>query len=280
MRLAQINNLTNEQIYELYLQEKNERYLDLIAVKNKNYIRSLANDIVRKRAFYNNFLDSEDLEQEGYLGFREGLNRYNIETKNKIITYCRDWAKKYMFQYCDKNEKLVYHPQWVKRAVAGAMPKSMLRTDYNLSVVKNYNESLVSIEDVEIEERVSLIGNVNYDYLRLIASQFSEIENSYIDLLWDNGVSAFKTNKKVKEVVSKIKDIYETLKSEALFVLPLERNGEFLMSVETYDFWQNGTCGDKYHRYNANDIYKIEKERIGFIEKKISNNFINLKIER
>lgn len=296
--------MSNEDVYEEYILDNDPRYLDIIALKNKPYIKVLAKKIALvQTSFPSSIVEIDDLEQEGFLGFREGLDKYKKDSGNKILTYCKWWADKRMKQHLASFENTVYHPDWVRRwSLYGNIAKSVKQTQYHLMVVDAYKDNIEPMPETNTEigydtfiskseylkkqnceivineDDYESFGSVEYDYLRLIISQFSEIEIAIIDNIWIDPNKAFKNNKKTKELFSKIQDIYLTLKKQASFVLALERNGEYVMDMGTYRFWvKDGVCGDKKYKYEAKSIYKIESTRLGISVVKSSDNFVILK---
>lgn len=258
---------SNEELYQEYLDTKNEQILDQITLQNKYYIRSLATSIYEANyvAVVNNcIIEKSDLEQEGYLGFRVGLQRYDITSGNKVITYCKQWALKYMRELYEKHEKLVRVPQHIGRiAVSGGLEDDEM-SSYKAIAINAFSKPTVELQAIENLEEKTYKANIEYEYLRLITSEFSEKELMILNSLWEDGVSVFKSNVYARHLISKISNLYKTIKKQAVFTVELDKRGECIMSLETYNFWLNGFVGDKVYQYKAIDVFLIEKERYDF----------------
>jgi len=194
-------------------------------------------------------------------------------------------------------ESTVYHPDWIRRwALYGNVSKFVNQTEFQKMVVDGYratnivklptdnegeenNDKKIKpflIEDKEFDFEAAFC-NVEYDYLRLIISEFSDREKSIIENIWQDPNKAFRANKPTLEVFSKIRNIYQTLKKQAKFASILENVGECLWSNETYQFWiKDGVCGDKKHKYEAKHIFTIEKTRLDIRISRVSESLILL----
>lgn len=293
------SEMSNECIFEQYTLKNDTQYLDKIALQNKPYIKTIAKQLALKQtSFLHSIIELEDLEQEGFLGFKEGLVRYKVDSGKKLVTYCGYWAKKRMNEHLASFENTVYHPDWIRRwALYGNVSKFVNQTEYQKMVVEGYKSNIIKLPndndetiDNETDSKIKhflveekqfdfdiAFCNVEYDYLRLIVSKFNQQEKDIINNIWEDPNKAFKANKITLELFSKIKNIYETLKKQAHFASVLENMGECLLSNETYEFWSNnGVCGDKKYKYEAKDIFKIEKIRLDIRVSRISNSLILL----
>lgn len=271
---------TNEDLFQEYLELKDPRILDNITIKNKYYIRTLANSVYKTyivAAFNGCVIGIDDLEQEGFLGFRKGLERYNLDSGYKVITYCKQWALKYMREFYGKNEKTVKMPDSIRRIVLNPDKVDIDPSSFKAMMVSSFSEPTLDIENIENTTHLAKKDSTWYDYYRLITSEFSDAELSILNTLWDNGSVKSKSNIHVKNLITKIKYLYEIISCQAAFVAPLLRRSEYVMDLETYNFWINGYCGDDFYKYKAIDVFLIEKDRLGF-EIYNKKDFIILKL--
>ena len=256
---------TNEQLYQKYIDTKDNSILDKITVQNKYYIRSLASKVHKANfvaATNGCIIEQDDLEQEGYIGFRKGLERYEISSGNKVITYCKSWALKYMREYYIQFEKTIRFPDRIRRdAMSGNIEDA---ATHKAMSIEAFSKPYFNISQIEnVAEKESKI-NVEYEYLRLITSEFSDKELIVLNSLWEDGVKSFKSNVYARQLMSKIGSIYKTITSQITFASELKRNGKCELTIEEYNFWQEGYVGDKIYRYKAKDVLAIEKERFDF----------------
>jgi len=267
MMQQSVINLTNEELYLEYLKSNNPLVLDKIALKNKYYIRSLANRVYEGniKAYFNGcVIEASDLEQEGYIGFRKGLERYDINSGYKVITYCKSWALKYMREFYGNYEKTVKIPDSIRRVALKGGDNDIDPSSFKAMVVGAFSLPTVDIDVADDIEHKEFRSNSWYDYFRLITSEFSDKELEMLNILWSEGASSSKQNPHLRAIIRRIKHIYTIIESQTTFLQPLMRHSECIMDLETYEFWLNGYCGDEFYKYKAIDIFLIEKERLEF----------------
>jgi len=273
---------SNEELYQRYLSTNDEYYLNEIVEKNRFAVYSVVNkyNILPEYARLNN-IDYKDLRQEGILGYWDGLRRYTQDGGCKVNSYCMFWVKKRVSDFYEKFSRIVRYPENVSREakrvnITGEIinPKLMPSTQ---ALVKSYNTGIAPLEndEIEYEDNNESDFNVELAYFNLILSTMTDEDRATVCKLidWDT-----KSNNGNHPVVIRMRVLFQKLRQGCLFILPLERNGQFLMSKETYEEWHNGTCGDEKNIYPAISVYNIEKKRLGFTETKLPSGEILLKI--
>jgi DNA-directed RNA polymerase specialized sigma subunit len=280
--LKNTQRLSNEQIYDLYASSGDTLYLDAILVRNRGIVCNLARDYNKNGYSVNNSISVLDLEQEGFIGYMEGLKRYDRFSGNKINTFCYFWAKKYIAKYYGCYHNIIKYPDDIVRKYKKIRnvgeDEEINITSYTSSIIRQYSSQVgeindeFDVEDIEPQEPF----DAEFAYYKLICEPFSEREIELLELVIssERGVG----HKGVKELLSKIKNIYETIRMQTIFVLPLERDGEYLMTKEEYEHWQNGFCGDKKHLYPSKEVFEIEKNRLEFVVNKLANGFVLLSL--
>lgn len=151
--------------------------------------------------------------------------------------------------------------------------------------MNNYDKIIACINAMEqtidnFDTELDVSGNMffEYEYLRIITEHFNKSEIELLNSFWKGGVKAYKKDISIRSVMRKIRIIYGYIQKQTIFVQPLCRNKQYLMSMETYDFWMNGFCEVAEYKFKALDIFLVEKEKIGF-EVYNYHNQILLKIE-
>ncbi|WP_066715703.1 sigma-70 family RNA polymerase sigma factor [Clostridium sp. Marseille-P299] len=95
--------MSNEELVELIQNEINvSENMEQLYLQNKGMIYKIARR-------YSNYVDMEDLMQEGYIGLYEAVKRYESDKEVKFITYAGFWLQRAM-------EKCIEHQGGVVRA--------------------------------------------------------------------------------------------------------------------------------------------------------------------
>lgn len=97
-----------------FVVNNNEESLERAIKLNSKFIDNLV-----KNTFYgyrrSGQIDYDDLNQEGILGFIEGIRRFDFESGNKLLTYVSFYIKKFLQVFIEKHGYLVYYPASMHR---------------------------------------------------------------------------------------------------------------------------------------------------------------------
>lgn len=276
----QVKDLNNEEIHDLFVETQNEEYLSYIIDKNRNSIFSIAANFLNALpANKRKTFDIQDLYHEGVIGYMVGLKKYDKSRKAKVNSACYFWSYYYVSKYFHKFSKIISYPDHLRK-ISKNVNIDELDTIENLSplykkLIVEYSYMIDEVDEF-FDDKYNLIDDVGDEienrYISFIVSKFTSEDKEMLD--YELGKSSKPTK---TEVIKRVYDAYKKIKKETLFSLPLVRNGEYLMSKYSYDMWKVGTCATEKDIYRNIDIYRLEKEIVGFMELPLPNGDVLLK---
>ena len=281
-----LSSMTNEQLYQLYATSQDEKYLNIILEKNMKQVFQLAN---RHREGANT-IEIQDLEQEGLLGYRNGLLAYKPEGGASVNTFCFYYVQKAIGEYIDNYQRIVRFPKSIrekaKKFETNGGPvgnESWQQSTYNLINGFTKGDIDIDLSGIEVIDPEFRDNEFKYDLelLKIIVEPLDKKEKSWLYsilneenlLFMDEGYTP-----QMKGILSKIKKIYNEIKKKVDFVRPLQDARNYLMDSRSYRFWQQGKCEFERYKYPAHKLYMLEKRQLGFTEERLRNGDVLLKL--
>lgn len=272
--------LSNEEIFDMYLECKDDKYLTCIIEKNRNSIFSIA--IKFKESLpknKKNFFEVDDFYHEGVIGYMEGLKKYDKTRNAKVNSACYFWAYYYISKHFHKYSKIITYPDMIRKVSKKVSVDELDDCDELLARYKK-----LIIEHNRPTENVDELFDFKYNisdengyvvedrFIPFILSHFNSDETLIINKQLAKSGKAPKT-----KIVQRVINSYQEIKNQLLFTMPLIRKGEYVMSRYSYDMWHIGSFSTKDDTFKNIDIYNIEKKHLGFIELLLPNGDVLLK---
>jgi len=114
--------------------------------------------ISEARKFLYRKMPLEDMIQEGMMGFVHGMDKYDPETGNRLMTYCSFWVRAYILRYISYNRTTVRIPPSAQIKGAGYSSDLSLNSSLNedgtefIDLLEDESEPISRIHERE-EER-------------------------------------------------------------------------------------------------------------------------------
>ena len=257
----QTKGMSNEEIFDIYLTEKNDIYLNQIVKNNLDTIHHLAIKF-HKGLKSKVSIDKDDLAHCGIIGYKLGLLRYSNTMNTKVNSFCYFWVSKEIQAFIYNEASLVRYPRNIMELAADY--KKNLREglrSQTIARVLSCRESIQNVDDYEhsLKEESDAISGDMWVYLDFILSGIDEEEKTVLMSIIEDGVF----HKDIPEV-KKVKKIYSEFKKQLLFVPSLIKNKKCIMDKKTYEKWQKGMCGTLENFYPSKKLFDLERERLDF----------------
>lgn len=225
----------------------------LLYEKTKKFIRKVAYK-------YKGVTDIEDLEQEGYFGLCEAVQKYDPDQGVRFLSYAGNWINQYMRRYIENNgnvvripshayRKMLKYDDIVKRfqCLTGRMP-----TDRDLRYYLEISqEQLIELEKnrsmLKIGSTDSILPGVDNDIT--VGETIASSENMENDIVEDMAVEQLK-QLLWSEVDSLPPEQSAVIRSKYMGNLTLEAAGQ-----------QMGITGSKARTYESKALRELRRRR-------------------
>ena len=285
INLKELNNLKEE--IELY-----EEYMSLI----KNFMKANLRIVIgiAKGFKTNSILELIDLIQEGNIGLREAIEKYDINKNVKFITYATPWIRKSIISYISKNKRVFGIPSTARiflhkiEKTEKILEQKLMRKPTDEELLEEFNNYLISnnyrINKLTLKEFNNL-KRFNDPTISLDIKTDEE-ESTLVDFISDDiNVEKEGINSVIKD---NIKEILSVLDNKSKLILIL-RNGLCLKDYMTYDDYISiiKTIDELKQEYYEKKYYEysyrprpLTLEEIGNIFKTTRQNISRIEIKQ
>ena len=186
-----IDVLSDDEAYKLIIQYKENPNSDLEYSIFNQYAKCIFK-IAKKRYDKDNARYSVcDLFQEGYLGFKTALEKYDLNSNNKFLTYAYWWIDRHINDYININRFDFYIPRYAV---------------YNVcKLANNINDG----KDIQMDDKYDLYYNALKPTVRLDAMAFDDNDDTNADFLlsvdnFDKNILYKERNDNLQSIITKL----------------------------------------------------------------------------
>lgn len=238
--------LTNEELYQRYIDTNDPRILSVIIENNLKGIWRTAMHYAK--SFSN--VNYEDMLQEAALGYYEGLKRYDPTRNVKVNSYCTVWAKKYVMDYLNTHKYTVRMPRW--RIDNKEKQKVEDATDSPYLMCKEDEEFIETKSSTLLEQIINQLP--------------LEMQRSVIDAMSDRISN--------KPLLMSFKKLVKNVSQESGFVKPLVAQKSLMITTEQYEFWEHGQFEGGMLFIKSKPILSYYQETLEFEVRKKKNGYL------